>query len=565
MTNPAHLGTNHSGNTLPMKLYPIGRADHPSDASLLPQSSGGPLVAMSAVAVNATGTISGPGTPLSTITNAVSTNPIISSSIHGHSQNMVQLHGPINVHGSHVGIHHHGTPYYLDKNVNVSVLQAGQHAPTHLRPVTLLEKRSDIKGLASGSMILTTHPQGVPSSVPTLTMPLAPHQVSISQAISVSHNSSSLSNVSHSQIFTTMPSHLLPPSFSGSGPSVVATPLSHQHPTSISTPLSVQQTQASIITSGSNTYPVTAVNLTPCTSGGSNSTCVVTFVGVTNLTTANTTATSSSLSQTIVSTNGSSTVSTAAPVQSPNQKSTHSPRPSILRKREMNDHAPSRAQRNLSMSLNYVSNNAANNATASAAVAVAAAKDNCDRTSSCSVVISSNNPVIPLTSSVSTANPVHVSGIPVNPVVVTTAVSCSSSSSSCSGISILKKEFQPPNEESSWQSCGSNSSGSTTISATSETAEIQMQNAGNNGLGDLGQEIRDYSSNSLPSSSGYNFSSSGSIAHNGILRSASAAVHHGKGGRSFGSKAQSKDIDRLKARAKDDCVSPRKKPRKQLL
>lgn len=40
------------------------------------------------------------------------------------------------------------------------------------------------------------------------------------------------------------------------------------------------------------------------------------------------------------------------------------------------------------------------------------------------------------------------------------------------GVSILKKEFQPPNEESSWQSCSSNSSsGSTTLSATSDTTE----------------------------------------------------------------------------------------------
>jgi len=164
---------------------------------------------------------------------------------------------------------------------------------------------------------------------------------------------------------------------------------------------------------------------------------------------------------------GSIPSTTSTPAQSPSQaKSTLSPRPSILRKREAGacetNFVPLRAQRNLSV--NFTAGSAplglGNNGPIS--------------TASPSVLIS--------TVSNKENNSTNLGGGFVNSLgsFGLNVVTPSSSSSGSLGISILKKEFQPPNEESSWQSSSSNSSstGSTTLSATSETAELPGTDVG---------------------------------------------------------------------------------------
>jgi histone deacetylase complex subunit SAP130 len=179
------------------------------------------------------------------------------------------------------------------------------------------------------------------------------------------------------------------------------------------------------------------------------------------------------------------------------------------------------------------------------------------------------------------------------------------SSSTGGNLSILKKEFQPPNEESSWQSCSSNSSsGSTTLSTTSETAEIQLQQLqqlhqpvpvpelnltlGGSSLASLpgsssssNQPLTNFSSVPMGHSSAISrlipdtnlngpssLSTTAMTNQNGIGGGGSRPNISSGGPRvrtASSSKGLNKDIERLKGKSKDDYVSPRKKPRKQQL
>ncbi|CAG7713001.1 unnamed protein product [Allacma fusca] len=555
-----------TGNTLPItKVYPVSRDVTPVVETFFASPQVSSNTSTAAVTVNAIPLTaqSGSGSQSNVVIASSSTSnthhivpPHGTNNSHPHAHHVVQVHGPISVNSSGatvgVGIPQSSVPpgtmtpsfYHVDpKNLNMNLLQQ-QHS--HQRPIAI-EKRTvnvtsgDNKSIMAGSAVILTTQNQAPNQHHTqsVTFPLAaahsafPHipmshqQAQIIQTHPVLTPVSSVScvanNIPQSQAQNVQIGHNAIPTHVISQPSPVTTSSS----ASISSTVAISSTSSVIVTT-SVVQP--------------NSSASVSFANSTACSAAATTASSNSMQ-------------TSTPAQSPSQtKSTLSPRPSILRKREAGDHnhhaVPSRAQRNLALNFS-VSNPNVQVASASAAAAAAAAanKEN-------SVVVSS----VSLAPSLSSSQPL------------------TSAALSSSGVSILKKEFQPPNEESSWQSCSSNSSsGSTTISTTSETAEIQMQQQQQSqlpinsphsshlvptvtvGLPDLSVPIGNYG----------NISNMGGItglpvSQNGIVRSVSGTSTSARPKAT--NKTNLKDLERVKGRQdKDDGVSPRKKPRKQQL
>ena len=550
-----------SGNPIPItpitKVYPV-RDGQPVMETIFaaPQATTNPLSVGATVSAIPLTVQAGSGQQTNVViassspsNHLVPSHGTASSNPQGH--HVVQVHGPISVNSGSttVGV---GLPqssvtpatmtpgYYQVETKNLNLIQ--QQQSSHNRPVSI-EKRTITSGdttksiVAGSTVILTTQTQ--PSSqhhTQTVTIPLAAHSA-FSHPISVSHQ--------QQQLIQTHP--VLAPISSvsnstNSAPQSLAQNVqigSHAIPTHV-----ISQSAAAATSSNTNVMTVS-------TNAGITSSSVIVTSSVMPTSSSAPVTTATSSCSTITTTSTGTSLQTATPAQSPSQtKSTLSPRPSILRKRDAGDHnaVPLRAQRNLALNFSVGSSNVpVASASAAAAAAAAANKEN-------SVV----TPIVSLGPSL--------------PSQCTTT--CSTTSSS--GISILKKEFQPPNEESSWQSCSSNSSsGSTTISTTSETAEIQMQQQ------QQSQQIPLTSSHSshlvptvtvgLPelsvpvgSYSGMCSTTGPSVAQNGVVRSLPGTTATGRPKSS--NKTLLKDIDRVKGRLdKEDGVSPRKKPRKQQL
>lgn len=580
MTPSIPAGANTSG--LPItKVIPVGRDGSNSIVdSLFAQSSTSTSNAVTVSAVSAS------GTQVSSGHNIASANVVLAAPItsHGGSSNssttqshhVVHVQGPINVHhtggpGTALGLPppniaggNLASGYYVDKTSNLSLLQTQTS-----RPITL-EKRpsADGKGIPAPMILTTPHLQsGAGGPAATVTIPLAAahgaQHVSFAHPITMTHpsghpiqgsaqiittpisaqtqqiSSSVLSTMSTSAISVSVPT---PQASLGYPPGQSISP--HAIPTHvISQPLGANS---------SSSAPSISLNIPVTTSVSSSNTSVTNSNSISNnpisvsvSTTSAPTPSTTSTSCTSLSTNSTSTT---APAQSPNTKSTtHSPRPSILRKqRELGDnHLQARAQRNLTLQLNFAGNNNVNpptNAvTASAAPASAAAAAS------------------------ASANKENAGGMERGPPPPVN----NNSGSNIGGISLLRKEFQPPNEETSWQStCSSHSSGSTTISATSETAEYQMnQNQGPSSNPPLEiSELPMIRETPVSTSTSTGFtgatSTAAPISQNGVVRSISSG--QGRGAHKNSSKLLNKDIERLK-REKEDSVSPRKKPRKQQL
>ena len=584
---------------------------------------------------------------------------------------LVQVHGPINVNTTTgtvslpvQSIHGNLTSsYYIDqKNMNVSILPApGSVTGGQVRPI-VFDKRtmnltstgSDGKSaLVTGPMILTTNPSQQYSQSPNaihgpVTIPIGAH--SFAHPIPMAHQQGQ-GQVQHNQqiIATSQPQGI---TLSKSTSLITNNPIthglshtftSHGHPMThnigghhitvtphISIPTQVISSQSlsspSVTMSASTT--TTSLSSIITTSGAAGPTTNIVTVSVNNTTGSSTasvistTSSSTTSSSVIASSSNSSTTTTSTPVQSPSQssKATLSPRPSILRKREAAAGAvgaggsdiyavPFRAQRNLA--INFSGTNSTNSLSGLPTIAV----------SINSTTINSGTPSVTIsTVSAAAANkennatgnsgpPLTMTSIGQGGALITPLLGMGGSGS----ISILKKEFQPPNEESSWQSCSSNSSsGSTTLSTTSETAEIQLQQGStdlsNLGLGGLHNNnnisnissipnmiIHTSSSSSTPiapsgmgMSRGHSNTSSGTSmnmnhqsivppmitinpTHNGILHVVRShppnnSVNMGPNIRHRTSSVSKggKDLERGKGRGKD-VVSPRKKPRKQQL
>ncbi|ODN05958.1 hypothetical protein Ocin01_00677 [Orchesella cincta] len=539
------------------KVIPVGRDGSTSIVdSFFAQPNSSTSNAVTVSAVSASGTqVSNSG--LITSTNVVlaspNTNQGISNSVgQGQPHHVVHVQGPINAVGlppPNIASGSIAPGYYVEKNGNLSLLQTH---PQQNRPIAL-EKRVDGKGIAAGSMILTTqHPHLPPGSGgqgTTVTIPIAAHgttqHVSFAHPISVSHQGGQHQLQGSAQILTPISAqahHLSNTVLSTMSPTIsVPTPSSQSHIGHLSMPSGyphaipthvISQPPGTVSSSSASSTPANVITVTTTVANTSsvsvtNSNTMSNSATSVSVSTSNSTSTMpSSTSSSCSSMNNTNSLSTAAPAQSPNTKSTtHSPRPSILRKqRELGDnHIPARAQRNLTLQLNFAGSNST----------------------------SSSNPIAVTPSSASAA------------AVAAASNNNNSSNSSSGGLSILRKEFQPPNEESSWQSCSSHTSGSTTISATSETAEYQLNQipSSNSTIGlDISLSMNNCESVPTTSSLG---STAAPISQNGVVRSISSGTQ-GKGVHRNSSKLQHKDIERLK-RDKEDSVSPRKKPRKQQL
>lgn len=578
------MTTGNSG--LPItKVIPVGRDGSASIVDSLFAQSNNPstsnAVTVSAVSVSGTQVSSGhnisstnvilpsPGSGQGIVTNA-------SGSTQSQSHHLVHVQGPINVHHANaatatlgVGIPpsnlaagNLGPSYFVEKNGNLSLLQ-----PHQSRPMSLEKRTSDGKNIPTGSMIFTTqqpHLQsGNSGQTATVTIPIAHggQQVSFAHPITMSHSGPHQVQGSAQIITTPISAHvhhisttvlgtMSTPTISVSAPTSLAQlghaasqsgPL-HAIPTHVisSQPaISISSSSASnsLLTNSSISTTVASISVTVA------NTCAISCNPVSvsvNLTSSAATTTTSSTSTACTTVSTGSSLSTSAPAQSPNTKSTtHSPRPSILRKqREVSDnHIPARAQRNLTLQLNFAGN----------------------------TTNSSSNPTIPPSASASaaavaaSANKENAGAMERGPPPIINN-SCNNNNNSSTGLSILRKEFQPPNEESSWQSCSSHSSGSTTISATSETAEYQMNQPSSNSNMEAPTTLN---CESIPSSSTFSGNASSPISQNGVVRPVTSSSQ-GRGAHKNSSKLQNKDIERLK-RDKEDHVSPRKKPRKQQL
>lgn len=566
-----------SGNSgLPItKVIPVGRDGSTSIVdSLFAQNNPSTSNAVTVSAVSVSGTQVSSGHNISS-TNVILPSPgsgqgiVTNASGSTQSHQFVHVQGPINVHHANAGTLGVGIPpsnltsgnYFVEKNGNLSLLQTHQ-----ARSISLDKRTSDGKNIPAGSMILTAqHPHmqsGNSGQTATVTIPIAHggQQVSFAHPITMSHSGPHQVQGSAQIITTPISAHVHHISTTVLG--TISTPtISVSAPTSLAQlghaasqcgplhaiPTHVISSQPAISISSSSASNSLLTNSSISTSVANTSvtvanTCAISCNPVSisvNLTSsAATTTTSSSTSTACTTVSTGSSLSTSAPAQSPNTKSTtHSPRPSILRKqREVSDnHIPARAQRNLTLQLNFAGNttNTPCNQTippsasaSAAAVAASANKEN--------------------------AGAMERGPPPINN-------SCNNNNSS-TGLSILRKEFQPPNEESSWQSCSSHSSGSTTISATSETAEYQMNQPSSNSNMEAPTTLN---CESVPSSSTFSGNAGSPISQNGVVRPVTSSSQ-GRGTHKNSSKLQNKDIERLK-RDKEDHVSPRKKPRKQQL
>lgn len=557
MTSSLSTGTGAGGLPSITKVIPVGRDGSTSIVDSLFAQNSNTSNAVTVSAVSASGTqVSNSGHNLSSanvVLASPSTNPGVSNSGH-----LVHVQGPINMHPGNtataivgVGIPQTNLPpgtltpsYFVEKNGNLSLVQGQQ-----TRPITLEKRTADGKMIPSGSMILTTqHPHLQPGSgqTATVTIPLPPgvtftHPLNatgqhsfpgsaqiISTPISAHHITSTvLSTISTPTI--SVSAQTTQPPLTGSNISTHAIPthVISQSSNSLLSSVGPPGPSITVTSVASNSMPPSSLSIMPPNS-------ISVSVSMTNAT-----ITSAPSTSTTCSSMNSNSLSTAAPAQSPNTKSTHSPRPSILRKQRgenPDNHVSVRAQRNLTLQLNF-----AGNSTNTAPIAIP--------TSAVSASIAA-------VSSVTSANKENAGAMERGPPVSNNSNnSCSNSNiSSVIGLSILRKEFQPPNEESSWQSCSSHSSGSTTISATSETAEFQMNQP---------TSVADnlpLSCENLPPSNAVPSIPPVPVSQNGVVRS----IPHGKGAHKSSSKLQNKNIERLK-QDKDDGVSPRKKPRKQQL